>query len=213
MRTAPSRLDGYVDDGVAANNGRILAAGGVERVVVFDVSVIRVFQVNGNEQNFVLSWDGTHNFFSPVAVMRVEIKYGNALAAALESMNSTDGDAVEYAKTAANTVLKQTLDAAVMTRRPHDTEGVLALAVEHRIDSSDDSTGSVSCSVVTSRGNERVATLTVFSCALGRTMQSNLNARGERYRRCVTVRRPAEVANKVNVFDVVHGGDFRNRCG
>jgi hypothetical protein len=85
--------------------------------------------MNGNEQNLVLARECADNFFSPVAVMGVEVEYCNSLATALQRMHSSNGDAVENTKPAADTVLQQTLDAAVMTGWTNGAKRILALSV------------------------------------------------------------------------------------
>ena len=95
--------------------------------------MVCVLQVNGYEQHFVFAWNRSHYFFSSVAVMRVEIEDGDSLAAPLKSMHGPNSNAVEYAKSTAYTVLKQPLNAAVMTWRSHNAERVFALTVEHCI--------------------------------------------------------------------------------
>ncbi len=142
--------------------------------------------------------------------MRVEIKNGNPLAAALKRMYGPNSDAVKYTKPAADTVLKKPLYAAVMAWRSYNTEGVLALAIEHCVDGGDHRSGGICCSIIAPGRDERVAAFAIFGCALGSTMQSNLHARGESYRGSVSMGRLAQITHEIDVFDVVDSGDFRN---
>ena len=224
MGATPRGLDRNVDDGVAAENGRGLAACRVKRVIFFQVGVFRVFQVNRNEQYSVFSRQRAHNFFSPIAVMSVEIKYGNTFTAALKRMNGSNCHAVEYTKPAADAVLQQPLrkqlgvygfnsrsetflNTAVVPRGSHNTKSVLALPVQHRIHTRDDRSRSVSCSVVAAGRYERVAAFAVFGGALSRAVDPNLNARGESDGGSVAMGRFAQFAHKIDVFDVVDTGN------
>ncbi len=145
-------------------------------------------------------------------MMGVEIKYCDTFTAAVKRMYSSNSNTVEYTKATADAVLQQPLNATVVPRWPHDTQSVLALAIKHRIHSGDYSAGSVGCSIVTSRGDERVAALAAFSRTLGRAVQSNLNAGGESYGSSITMGRFTQFADKIDVFDVMDTGNSFDGC-